>query len=307
MQALGADAAQTEGVIMLLRSMLFVPGDSEKKLAKADDVKADALIIDLEDSVAAPRKDAARALTAEFLKSRARGARKSKLFVRINPLESDAPLRDLAAVMAGAPDGIVLPKATGPAAIQSIAQHVEDHESRAGLAATTAIVAISGETAAGVLSAAEYTKAVSPRLVALSWGPWDLAADLGAAGNTDENGTFGFTYKLAKSLTLLAAKAAGVQAIDTPHTDFKDENGLLALCKTIRREGWNGKLAIHPSQVAVIHEGFRPSAEEVAHAEQVIGAFANPESGVASLDGVMLDLPHLKQAQRTIALHKAAQ
>lgn len=292
---------------MLLRSMLFIPGDSEKKLAKADDINADAIILDLEDSVAGPRKEAGRALTLEFLKSRAPSARKTKLFVRINPLESDAPLRDLAAVMPGAPDGIVLPKATGPAAVAQIAGSLAEHEARAGLPATTAIVAISGETAAGVLSAAEYAKGVSPRLAGLSWGPWDLAADLGAAGNTDETGAFGFTYRLAQSLTLLAAKAAGVQAIDTPHTDFKDEQKLLALCKAIRREGWNGKLAIHPAQVAIIHEGFKPSDEEVTHAQNVIKAFANPESGVASLNGVMLDLPHLKQAQRTIDLHQASQ
>lgn len=291
---------------MLLRSMLFIPGDSEKKLAKADDIAADALIIDLEDSVAGARKEAGRALTAEFLKARFAAARKSKLFVRINPLESDAPTRDLEIIMAGAPDGIVLPKATGPAAVAALAQTLEEHERRLGLKAPTAIVAISGETAAGVLAAAEYTKPVSPRLVGISWGPWDLAADLGAATNTDESGGFEFTYRLAKSLTLLAAKAAGVQAIDTPHTDFKDEAGLLALCRQIRREGWNGKLAIHPAQVAVIHEGFKPSADEVAHAEQVIKAFASPESGVASLNGVMLDLPHLKQAQRTMDLHKAS-
>ncbi|MGE3335686.1 MAG: CoA ester lyase [Rhodospirillaceae bacterium] len=292
---------------MLLRSMLFIPGDSEKKLAKADEIAADALILDLEDSVSAARKSAGRALTAEFLKARAQAGRKSKLFVRINPLESDAPMHDLAAIMSGAPDGIVLPKATGPAAVQSLAQQIEEHERRAGLKPKTVIVAISGETAAGVLSASEYAKGVSPRLTGLSWGPWDLAADLGAAGNTDDTGAFDFTYKLAQSLTLLAAKAAGVQAIDTPHTDFKDEKKLLAACRDIRRQGWNGKLAIHPAQVAVIHEGFKPSAEEVAHAQQVIEAFESPESGVASLNGVMLDLPHLKQAQRTIDLHKAGQ
>ncbi len=291
---------------MLLRSMLFIPGDSEKKLAKADDIAADALILDLEDSVASARKDAGRDLTADFLKSRPRTARKSKLFVRINPLESDAPLRDLSAIMGGAPDGIVLPKATGPAAIASLAETLEEHERREGLQSETVIVAISGETAIGVLSSAEYAKGASPRLVGLSWGPWDLAADLGAAGNTDETGAFDFTYKMAQSLTLLAAKAAGVQAIDTPHTDFKDEAKLLAACKDIRRQGWNGKLAIHPAQVAVIHEGFKPSAEEVAHAEQVVKAFENPQAGVASLNGVMLDLPHLKQAQRTIDLHKAS-
>lgn len=292
---------------MLLRSMLFVPGDSDRKLAKADDVKADAIIIDLEDSVAGPRKDAARALTAEFLSMRAKAGRTNKLFVRINPLDSDAHTRDLEAIMAGAPDGIVLPKASGPLAVHTIGQDLERYERRFGVPQATAVLAISGETAAGVLAAAEYAKGVSPRLVGLSWGPWDLAADLGAAGNTDATGNFDFTYRLAKSLTLLAAKAAGVQAIDTPHTDFKDESGLLAACKQLRREGWNGKLAIHPAQVTVIHQGFRPSSEEVAHAEEVVKAFANPESGVAALGGVMLDLPHLKQAQRTLELSKACE
>ncbi len=288
---------------MLLRSMLFIPGDSEKKLAKADDIAADALILDLEDSVVEARKDEGRALTAAFLKSHVPSARKTKLFVRINPLGTDAPMRDLAAVMAGAPDGIVLPKATGPAAVQMLTQQLEEHELRAGLKHATVIFAISGETAAGVLATASYGQSVLPRLAGLTWGPWDLAVDLGAAGNTDETGAFDFTYKLAQSLTLLAAKAAGVQAIDTPHTDFKDEKKLLAACKDLRRQGWNGKLAIHPAQVAVIHEGFKPSAEEVAHAQQVIKAFESPGSGVASLDGVMLDLPHLKQAQRTVELH----
>lgn len=291
---------------MLLRSMLFIPGDSEKKLAKADDIAADALILDLEDAVAGTLKEAGRALTAEFLKSHAPSARKSKLFVRINPLGSDAPLRDLAAVMPGKPDGIVLPKASGPEAVQMLGQLLAEHERRVGLKYETVIVAISGETAAGVLATPSYGASVSPRLAGLSWGPWDLAADLGAASNTHESGAFDFTYKLAQSLTLLAAKAAGVQAIDTPHTDFKDEAKLLAACKDIRRQGWNGKLAIHPAQVAVIHEGFKPTDAEVAHAQRVIKVFERPEAGVASLDGVMLDLPHLKQARRTMELHSAS-
>ena len=290
---------------MLLRSMLFIPADSEKKLAKADDVNADAIILDLEDSVAAPRKDAARALALEFLNTRS-SARKSKLFVRINPQASDAWLRDVAAVMPGAPDGILLPKASGPAAVQMLAQRLDEEEKRIGLTRRTAIVALSGESAVGVLSAAAYATNVSPRLLGLSWGPWDLAADLGAVANTDENGVFTPTFQLAQSLTLLAAKAAGVQAIDTPYTNFKDDKGLLAICKAIRREGWNGKLAIHPAQVLIIHAGFAPAAEEVTHAEQVLKAFATQNDGVASLDGVMLDLPHLKQAQRTMELHKAA-
>jgi citrate lyase subunit beta / citryl-CoA lyase len=290
---------------MLLRSMLFIPADSEKKLAKADELNADAIILDLEDSVAAPRKEAARNLALEFLKARPL-ARKSKLFVRINPQASDTWLQDLATVMPGAPDGILLPKASGPAAVHALGQRLDEEEKRAGLTQRTAIVALSGESAIGVLSAAAYASHTSPRLLGLSWGPWDLAADIGAIANTDTNGAFTPTFQMAQSLTLLAAKAAGVQAIDTPYTNFKDETGLLAICKAIRREGWNGKLAIHPAQVPIIHEGFAPAAEEVTHARQVLEAFATQNDGVASLNGVMLDLPHLKQAQRTMELHQAS-
>lgn len=289
---------------LLLRAMLFIPGDSEKKLAKAAEVKADAIIIDLEDSVAAPRKDAARKLALEFLKSR---PCKSKLFVRINPLDSDAPKQDLAAVIAGQPDGIVFPKASGVASVEAISKELDGLEKQHGLnAGSTPILAIAAETAIGVLTAGEYAKAKPQRLIGLSWGPWDLAADLGAATNRDADGAFGFTYRMAMSLTLLGAKAAGVLAIDTPYTDFKDEAGLLALCKSIRRDGWNGKFAIHPAQVDIINEGFRPTAEEVAHAERVIAAFENAATGVASLDGVMLDLPHLKQARNVLALRDAS-
>lgn len=292
---------------LVLRSMLFVPGDSEKKLAKATGVKADALIIDLEDSVAAPRKEAARRLTLEVLKSTAKAARKTKLFVRINPLESDAPKLDLAAVVEGQPDGIVFPKASGTASVETVSQELDALEKRHGQSVgATPILAIAAETAMGVLTAGDYAKAKPARLIGLSWGPWDLAADLGAATNRDADGAFGFTYRMAMSMTLLGAKAAGVLAIDTPHTDFKDEQGLLALCKTIRRDGWNGKFAIHPAQVDIINEGFRPSADEVAHAERVIAAFDGIGDGVASLDGVMLDLPHLKQARNVLALKDAS-
>lgn len=292
---------------LLLRSMLFVPGDSEKKLAKATDVNADALIIDLEDSVAAPRKEAARKLALEVLESAGKTARKTKLFVRINPLESEAPRQDLAAVMEGQPDGIVFPKAAGTASVEIVSRELDMLETRHGLVAgATPILAIAAETAMGVLTAGDYAKTKPARLIGLSWGPWDLAADLGAATNRDADGGFGFTYRMAMSMTLLGAKAAGVLAIDTPHTDFKDEQGLLALCRTIRRDGWNGKFAIHPAQVDIINEGFRPSADEVAHAERVIAAFDGISDGVASLDGVMLDLPHLKQARNILTLRDAS-
>lgn len=296
---------------MLLRSLLFIPGDSEKKLAKADDTGADAVIIDLEDAVAAPRKDAARTLARAVLADRPRAGRKTKLFVRINPLaaqgpggDADAAERDLEAVLPGAPDGIIVPKAAGPATLAHVTRALDRLEAGTGLP-PTAILAIGGETAAGVMTLGDYARTPTPRLAGLSWGPWDLAADLGASGNTDAEGAFLFTFQLARSLTLLGAKAAGLLAIDTPHTDFRDEQGLLSGSRAARSEGWDGKLAIHPAQVALIHEGFRPSAEEIAHAERVAAAFDTPGGGVAALDGVMLDLPHLKQALRTLALRDA--
>ncbi len=288
---------------MILRSMLFIPADSEKKLSKADGVEADALIFDLEDSVATPRKQIGREMINEFMSARAQTDRKIKFYVRINPLESDAPLRDLAGIMAGKPDGIMVPKVSGPHDVDLISKYLDvleiEHGTEAG---STKIVAITGESSAGVLSFGEYAKANLPRMVGMSWGPWDLAADVGAAGNRHEDGSYEYTYRMAMSLSLLGAKAAGVQAIDTAFTEFKDSEGLLKWCKMIRREGWTGKIAIHPAQVPIIHEGFRPSDEEAAHARRVIDAFASENEGVASLDGVMLDLPHLKQARNILAL-----
>jgi citrate lyase subunit beta/citryl-CoA lyase len=293
---------------MILRSMLFIPGDSEKKLGKADETKADAIIIDLEDAVAAPRKQAGREMTQAFLKARPQAQRKSKLYVRINPLESDAPLKDLAAISPGAPDGIMLPKCSGPDDVELISRYLDSLEYRDGVApGSTKIVAITGESSQGILSLSAYPKAMHklPRLVGMSWGPWDLAADVGAGGNKDPQGNYEFTYHMAMSMSLLGAKAAGVQAIDTAFTEYKDEAGLAAWCKRIRREGWTGKVAIHPAQVPIINDGFRPSPEEVTHAQRVVDAFAQADTGVASLDGVMLDLPHLKQARNILELAKA--
>lgn len=292
---------------MILRSMLFIPADSEKKLSKADGVQSDALIFDLEDSVAAPRKQIGREMTNEFMSARPQAERKVKFFVRINPLESDAPLRDLAGIMAGAPDGIMLPKASGPHDVDLISKYLDVLEIEHGVEpGSTRIVAITGESSAGVLTLGDYAKAKLPRLIGMCWGPWDLAAEVGAAGNRHEDGSYEFTYRMAMSLSLLGAKAAGVQAIDTAYTEFKDSEGLLKWCKMIRREGWTGKVAIHPAQVPIIHEGFRPSEEEVTHAQRVLDAFADDSEGVASLDGVMLDLPHLKQARYILALRDAA-
>ena len=208
--------------------------------------------------------------------------------------------------MAGKPDGIMVPKASGPQDIDLISKYLDILEIEHGTeASSTKIVAITGESSAVILSLGQYVKTDLPRLVGMSWGPWDLAADVGAANNRHEDGSYEFTYQMAMSLSLLGAKAAGVQAIDTAFTEFKDSEGLLKWCKMIRREGWTGKVAIHPAQVPIIHEGFRPSDEEVTHAQRVIDAFANEKEGVATLDGVMLDLPHLKQARYILALRDA--
>lgn len=291
---------------MPLRSMLFVPADSEKKLAKGEDSKADALILDLEDSVAPPRKSVGREMTLAYLRARARGTRASQLYVRINSLDGPEAEKDLAAVVAGAPDGIMLPKCAGAQDVLLLAHRLDALEARAGVqAGSTRIIAIAGESARGVLSMESYSRLGSPRLAGLTWGPWDLAADLGANSNRAADGKLDFTYQVAASLTLLAAKAAGVDAIDTVYTDFKDESGLLAQCTDSRRQGWNGKLAIHPAQVAIIHEGFRPTAEDIAYAERVLAAFTSSTDGVAALDGVMLDQPHVTQARRVLALRDA--
>lgn len=292
---------------MPLRSWLFVPGDSEKKLAKAGACKADVLILDLEDSVVPARKEAARQMVQAFLKAQPPAARQTKLYVRINPL-GEVALHDLAAVSPGLPDGIVLPKCAGPRDVGVLARYLDVLEVRDGAThGSTKIVAIAGETAAGVLALGMYAPSVGrlQRLAGLTWGPWDLAVDLGAASNHGEGGDYAHPYRMAMSMTLLAAKAAGVQAIDTVYTAFTDDAGLLAWCKTIRREGWTGKLAIHPSQIPVIHEGFRPSPEEVAEAQKVIDALARSKDGAVSLDGVMIDRPHLAQAQYILSLRNA--
>lgn len=290
------------------RSWLFVPGDSERKLAKACDSEADVLILDLEDSVTPARKAVARGMVQAFLKAQPPGARKAMLYVRINPLSSEAALHDLAAVSPGRPDGIVQPKCIGPHDVSSLGRHFDRLEERDGAApGSTKIVAIAGETAAGVLALGRYGVVARrlPRLAGLTWGPWDLALDLGAASNQDDKGDYTPPYRVAMSMTLFAAKAANVQAIDTVYTAFTDDAGLLAWSKRIRREGWTGKLAIHPAQVPVIHEGFRPTPEEVVQAQRVIAALTQTRDGAVSLDGVMIDRPHLVQAEYILSLRDA--
>ncbi len=285
---------------MILRSLLFVPADSEKKLAKAKSSPADALILDLEDSVAAENRPAARALVKEFLKE----THPQSIWVRINPLGSEDFIRDVEAVTASAPVGFVIPKPDGPQALHVIDAHLITRETQAGLAhGTIKLLPVATETPVATLSLQDY-RARPPRLAAMTWGAEDLSAALGAAGNRDEHGEFLLTYKIVRSLCLIAAKAAEVPAIETLHADFRDEAGLARAARAAQREGFSGMLAIHPDQVAPINAAFTPSESDVAHARRVVSAFADG-AGVASLDGKMLDQPHLKQAKHVLALHEA--
>ena len=284
---------------MILRSLLFVPADSEKKLAKARTSPADALILDLEDSVAAESRPAARRLAAEYVKSAS--GKGPALFVRVNAVGSADCAADLEAIVGAAPAGLVVPKPESPAALVELDRLIAAQEMRHGLPrGGIKLLPVATETPAAVLNLMEY-KNPPPRLVALTWGAEDLAAALGAAANRDASGEFLFTYKVVRSLALIAAKAAGVQAIETLHADFRDEEGLKRAARAAQREGFTGMLAIHPAQVAVINAAFTPSPEDVEHARKVVAAFAGG-AGVASLDGKMLDQPHLKQAEHILAL-----
>jgi citrate lyase subunit beta/citryl-CoA lyase len=282
---------------MMLRSLLFVPADSEKKLAKARGSAADALILDLEDSVAAENRPRARALIREFLTEK----HAQSIWVRINPLGSDDFIRDVEAMVACQPAGFVVPKPEGPHVLNVIDAHILTRESLAELpAGGIKLLPVATETPTAVLSLADYRSA-PPRLAALTWGAEDLAAALGAAGNRDENGDFLLTFKIVRTLCLVAAKAAGVHAIETLHANFRDMAGLERVARTAQREGFSGMLAIHPDQVETINAAFTPSQADVEQARKVVAAFESG-AGVASLDGRMLDQPHLKQAKHVLAL-----
>lgn len=287
---------------MSARSWLFVPGDSERKLARGDGSGADALILDLEDAVGEHAKPAARVLVAGYLADRPPGARRMQLWVRINPLDSHA-LADLAAIVAARPDGVVLPKADGPACVARLSWYLDALEVREGCPpGSIAILPVATETARAPFALGAYAEAVLPRLRGLTWGAEDLATALGASTNRAASGEFAFTYQWVRSATLLAARAAGVQPIETLHTDFRDAAGLAATSRAAAQEGFTGRLAIHPDQVGPINAAFAPSAEDVAFAQRVVDAFAaQPEAGTLALDGRMLDIPHLKQARRVLS------
>ena len=286
-----------------LRSFLFIPGDSAKKLGKADGAGADALILDLEDAVMPDSKPLARDLVGEFLRDRPRETRSSQLWVRVNPLDSGLILDDLVAIVGGAPDGLMLPKCAGPDDVRTLSNYLDALEAQAGTKpGSILILPVATETAAAPFTLGEYRVARLSRLFGLTWGAEDLATDIGASTNRDSDGGWAQTYRLVRSLTLLGAKAAGVQAIDTLFIDFRDEAGLRAASQASRAEGFTGRIAIHPAQVAAINESYTPSDAEIAHARRVIAAFAAaPGTGTVGLDGRMIDIPHLKQAQALLA------
>ncbi len=289
---------------MAIRSFLFVPGDSERKLAKGKASAADALILDLEDAVAPARKPAARTMVAEYLAVHATD-RTPELWVRINPLE-EGGLDDLAAVVRAAPDGIVVPKTNGPADVLRLGYYLDILERRDEVATPIRILPVATETARAPFRLGDYADVVLPRLYGLTWGAEDLSAALGASTNKDAAGDWAFTYRMVRSACLLAAKASGVEAVETLFADFRDPEGLREACTAAAQEGFTGRIAIHPDQIGVINTAFMPSEAAVAHARRVVAAFEeHPEAGAVGLDGMMLDMPHLKQARHVLALHAA--
>lgn len=285
---------------MRLRSLLFVPGDSERKFAKGRAAGADVLILDLEDAVAPSMKAAARAMVADWLGEA--DAVEASLFVRVNPLDTGLTADDLAAVVRPGLAGILVPKANGAQDIAMIAGLIDPLEAAAGMAAgSVKIMVVSTETPKAMFALGSYTPP-HPRLVGLTWGAEDLAAAIGATANKEADGQWTEPYRLARSLCLFAAASAGVVPVDTLFADFRDAAGLEADCRRARRDGFLGRIAIHPDQVETINRCFSPSAEEIAEAQKIVDAFAaNPDAGTLGIDGKMVDIPHLKAARKTLA------
>jgi len=279
------------------RSYLFVPADSERKMKKAADVGADALILDLEDSVPPDSRPAARELSRDYLVDRQR------VWVRINPIGSEDAAADLEAVMPSAPTGIVLPKSRGADDVVRLAAMLDTLERTHGIeAGRTCILPICTETPDALFTLGSYA-CCSPRLTAMSWGAEDLSAAVGASAKRNDNGDWLPPYELARSLCLFGAAAAEVAAIDTVYTDFRDEKGLANYAANARRDGFSGMLAIHPEQVDVINRAFVPTTAELERAKRIVALFAeNPGAGTLGMDGEMIDRPHLVQAERILQL-----
>ena len=288
-----------------MRSLLFVPADSEKKIAKSLSVGADCLILDLEDSVAPARKAQARPMAATFIAATRDQATRPKLYVRINPIDTSEWALDLAGVLASGPDGILLPKARSAADVARLALALDEGEIKAGIPlGRTRIMALVTEVPAAILTLASFLDA-NPRLDGLTWGAEDLSALMGSTATREPGGGWTSPYKLARDLCLFTAVAANCQPIDTVYVDFKNTAGFAEECRIAARDGFTGKMAIHPDQVAAINAAFTPSVTEIAWAHEIVALFRdNPESGALSLRGQMIDRPHAVRAERILARAK---
>lgn len=282
-----------------IRSWLFAPGDSERKMAKAAAGEADVVVFDLEDAVTTEQKPLARQLVHDFL--RANTDRPERLWVRVNPLDGPHTLSDLAAIMPGRPGGLMLPKVYGRTDVETFHRYVEALEVAHGIEqGATPVIVLVTETAEAMFHTGDYKGA--PRVVALTWGAEDLADSIGASSNRNPDGSYSFTYELARSLTVLGAATAGVAAIETISGDFTDLDALRRRAEGVRRNGFKGMLAIHPAQIPVINAAFTPTAKEIAEAREIVAVFAaNPGVGTIGWKGGMLDRPYLSRAQALLA------
>ncbi|RPF71021.1 HpcH/HpaI aldolase/citrate lyase family protein [Aurantiacibacter spongiae] len=282
-----------------MRSWLFSPGDSERKMTKCAKSAADIAIFDLEDAVSIENKAAARQMVHDFLSGYEGDA--NRIFVRINPLDGPYALLDLAAIMPAKPGGIMLPKAQGRHDVETLDKYLEALEVANDIErGTTPVIVLVTETAESMFRCGDFKDA--PRLVAMTWGAEDLADAIGASSNRDESGGYSHTYEMARSLCLLGASSANIAPVETIEGNFRDLEGLRKRAERVRRDGFRGMLAIHPAQVAVINEAFTPGADEIAEAHEIVALFdANPGAGAIGYKGRMLDRPHLARARHLLA------
>jgi citrate lyase subunit beta/citryl-CoA lyase len=292
-----------EADAMPMRSWLFVPGDSEKKLGKVASCGADVVIVDREDAVAPQAKAMARGLTREWLAAQRATEGGAQLWVRINALDTPLWREDVDAVLPARPDGVMIPKASGPAQLQMLSAELHDREQRNGLPlGATRLLPLVSETPAAALGIADYVAVSLPRLAGLTWGAEDLSAAIGAGRKRDSEGRWTDAFRMVRAQALLAAHACKVAPIDTLHADFRDLAGLERAARESHADGFAGMLAIHPDQVPVINAAFLPSDAEIAEARRIVEAFsAAPGAGALQLEGRMLDQPHLEQARKLLA------
>lgn len=284
-----------------MRSLLFVPADGGSKLDKAMASGADAVIIDLEDSIAPDRKDAARQACLDYLKTVSSKTERPRLLVRINGIETGHTDADLAAVVPGRPDAILFPKAEGGESLVHVDAKLTAQEAIAGLPeGTIKVLAQSVESARGLFLASSFRDA-SPRLIGMTWGPEDLSSEVGAEANREADGSLTEPYRFARSVCLFGAAAARVPAIETIHVDFRNLDALRRDTEIAKRDGFTGRLAIHPAQVPVFNEVFTPNAAQIEKAKAIVAAFAaKPGAGTVGIEGRMYDRPHLVRAQRLL-------